>query len=111
MILILVISLSIYCPQQWKLLYLLFSHLTGSGSESSLPDVSSVVASGRSVVISMGMESTTPSATVRQIHRNFSISPKTCTMMVCVVCYINICVVRGREMLLTLLSLGRPQSK
>ena len=40
---------------------------------SSLPDVSSVVASGRSVVISMGMESTTPSATVRHIHRNFSI--------------------------------------
>ena len=54
----------------------LFAHLTGSGRESSLPDVSSVVASGRRVVISMGLERTWPSATVRQ-HRNFSISPET----------------------------------
>ena len=53
----------------------LWAHLTGSGSESSLPEVSSVVASGRIVVISIGMESTAPSATTRQ-PRNFSISPK-----------------------------------
>ena len=54
--------------------YSLWAHLTGSGSESSLPEVSSVVASGRVVVISIGMESTAPSATRRQ-PRNFSISP------------------------------------
>ena len=54
--------------------YSLWAHLTGSGSESSLPEVSSVVASGRIVVISIGMESTAPSATRRQ-PRNFSISP------------------------------------
>ena len=55
----------------------LWAHLTGSGSESSLPEVSSVVASGRVVVISIGMESTAPSATRRQ-PRNFSISPEQC---------------------------------
>jgi hypothetical protein len=49
-------------------------HLTGSGRESSLPEVSSVVTSARCVVSSMGMESTAPRA--RQRHRNFSISPK-----------------------------------
>ena len=53
----------------------LWAHLTGSGSESSLPEVSSVVASGRIVVISIGMESTAPSATKRKQPRNFSISP------------------------------------
>lgn len=62
-------------------LYLLLAHLTGSGRESSLPVVSSVVASGRLVVtlsMSMGMArtDTTPSATTAQIPcRNFSISP------------------------------------
>ena len=66
------------CDKMWLKWWVdensLCAHLTGSGSESSLPEVSSVVASGRIVVISIGMESTAPSATKRQ-PRNFSISP------------------------------------
>ena len=54
--------------------YLLLAHFSGTGRESSLPDVSSVVASGRSVVMSIGIETATPSATHRL--RNFSILPK-----------------------------------
>ena len=61
-----------YCPKDKK--NLLLAHLTGSGRESSLPEVSSVVASGRVVVSSIGRHTTAPSA--KLILRNFSISPK-----------------------------------
>ena len=59
------------------LFHLLFAHFSGTGRESSLPVVSSVVASGFIVVVvmSMGTVTTRPSATLRQILRNFSISP------------------------------------
>ena len=53
---------------------LLWAHFSGTGRESSLPDVSSVVASGRWVVRSIGTQNATPSATHRL--RNFSILPK-----------------------------------
>ena len=62
-------------------IHLLFTHFSGTGRESSLPVVSSVVASGFTVVvvisIVIGTVTTTPSATLRQILRNFSISPAT----------------------------------
>ena len=60
-----------------RILHLLFAHFSGTGRESSLPVVSSVVASGFTVVVimSIGTVTTTPSATLRQILRNFSISP------------------------------------
>ena len=63
--------------------HLRLAHFSGSGSVSSLPVVSSVVASGLVVVtpasMSMGRPSTltTPSAAQTQILRNFSISPET----------------------------------
>ena len=67
---------------EWiKIHDLLLAHFSGLGRESSLPDVSSVVASGLMVVtvsMSMGMVNTltTPSATHAQILWNFSISPE-----------------------------------
>ena len=70
----------VWTPQeQLADLHLLFAHFSGTGRESSLPVVSSVVASGFNVVvsISIGTVTTTPSATLRQILRNFSISPAT----------------------------------
>ena len=77
-----------YCMLQFQIqrnIYLLLAHFSGTGRESSLPVVSSVVASGLVVVaatasMSMGMLTTltTPSATkTAQILRNFSISPET----------------------------------